>query len=72
MLNVYAIKASGNYGGGCAIVAHNTPELAIRQALAIRDTLWKTDYSVPNEVTLLEGVQADGEPRVLTHYEMGE
>lgn len=71
-VNVYAIEASGDYAGGLAIVAADSAEAARTIVAALSSSWpWRVQYGDPNEVILLAGVQADGSPRVLTHYEMG-
>lgn len=71
-MDVYEIKANGDYGGGVAIVAAPSEGDAIRLASTIYDLLWSTDYSHPYSVALIEGVSSAGPARVLTHFETGE
>ena len=69
-LTVYAIEASGSYGGGLAIVAGANEEASKRLASEIKDQ-WNVDYLKPDVIKVLP-VEYDGKPCVLVHYEMGE
>ena len=70
-MNVYAIKAYGNYGGGMAVVAADSESDATALAKKINDPTWNVRYGEPDDVEMLPCV-CDGPPRVLTHYETGE
>lgn len=72
MLNVYAIKATGNFGGGLAVVAASSKAEAIALASHIEDQIWRVRYCTPDHVETLLGAWSAGPPRVLTHYETGE
>lgn len=70
-MNVYAIKAYGNYGGGMAIVAAESDVDAIAIADTIEARGWHVRYGQPESVEWLPCPCA-GPARVLTHYEIGE
>lgn len=70
LLSVYAIKASGNYGGGMAIVAALNEQDAIKKAATIQDQ-WNCRYRKPDSVSRLD-VITFGQDRILEHYETGE
>lgn len=70
-MNVYAIKADGNYGGGMAVVAADSEDDAKALAENGARSIWNVRYGKPIEVELLPCV-CDGPPRVLTYYETGE
>lgn len=69
-MTVFAIKASGNYSGGMAVVAANSKERAIEMAGTIRN-IFNVRYDRPDEVDVLPVVY-NGPEKLLTHYEMGE
>jgi len=71
-LKVFAIKATGTYGGGMAVVAASEQGQAEAIASNIFDHVWNTRYHVPDSVEELPDVFADGLPRVLSHHELGE
>lgn len=70
-MNVYSIKAYGNYGGGMAIVAAENEDDAKKIAGKIKDLIWRTDYASPNEINLMR-CSFQGEACVLDHFETGE
>ena len=70
-MNVYAIKANGNYGGGMAVVAAESEREARVLADKAEDSTWRVNYDSPESVELLPCV-CDGPARVLVHYETGE
>jgi len=70
-MNVYAIKAYGNYGGGMAVVAADSEEEALEVAGQIVDQIWYVQYRRPESVEQLP-CHTVGLPRVSAHYETGE
>lgn len=70
-MNLYAVKAHGDWGGGMAVVIANDAAQAKQVAAMIRDDIWATDYAHPEEVVGLPGI-VSGPPRVVTHFETGE
>lgn len=70
-MNVYAIKAYGNYGGGMAVVAADSEDEAKSVADKIQDSIWRVRYGKPESVELLPCV-CGGVARVLEHFETGE
>lgn len=70
-MNVYAIKAYGNSGGGMAVVAADSEDEAKAAADKIVDSVWHVRYGAPESVELLPCV-CQGPARVLAHYETGE
>lgn len=70
-MNLYTLKARGNYGGGMAVVAAADEQRARELASTIRDSTWQTDYRNAYEVTLLRVHYVDKEG-VLDHFETGE
>lgn len=70
-MNVYAIKASGNYAGGMAIVAAKSPEDAHKLAAAIDTSFWNIRYDQSDSTKLLPLI-FEGTQRVIVHYETGE
>lgn len=69
-MNVYAIKASGRYGGGMAVVAAEDESAARLIGETIQDRMWRTDYS-KGDIELLP-CQCAAPARVIFHYEVGE
>lgn len=71
-MNIYAVKASGTYGGGMAIVA--APDEATAKHIAsvqISDP-WHTRYDRPDSITRLP-IEIDLDMAVvLEHFETGE
>lgn len=70
-MNVYSVKAYGNYGGGMAVVAAKDEDEAIELASRIVDHSWHTAYGLPQEVIILPCVY-NGIPMALDHFETGE
>ena len=70
-MNVYAIKAYGNYGGGMAVVAADSEDEAKAVADKTKDSIWHVRYGRPESVELLP-CACEGPARVLAHYEAGE
>jgi hypothetical protein len=70
-MNVYAIKAYGNYGGGMAVVAADSEDDAKAIADKTEDRVWHVRYGNPSSVEQLPCVCV-GPARVLAHYETGE
>ena len=70
-MNVYAIKAYGNYGGGMAVVAAGSESEAKELAEKAEKSLWRVRYGAPESADLLPLV-CEGPARVLAHYETGE
>lgn len=70
-MRIFAIKSTGEHNGGMAIVAAHDKSEPLNLANEIVDDVWFTQYSKPDEIADL-GVNCDGDPRVLTHYETGE
>ena len=71
-MNVYAIQATGIYGGGMAIVAAHSAEEATQIASDIHDPNWHVRYHQPNKVELLPLTFEGDTPCIITHYETGE
>lgn len=69
-MKVYAIKASGNFGRGMAVVAADDEHEAKNLADKAEVSLWRVRYDRPDSVDLLPCV-CDGPARVLAHYETG-
>lgn len=70
-MRVYAITASGDCCGGMAVVvAHNEQE-AKSVARTIEVYGWRMTYNHPDSIESFP-CRCHGEPRALTHYEMGE
>lgn len=70
-MNVYTIKAYGNYGGGMAVVAADSEQEAKTVADKVNDPICGVRYGEPESVELLPCV-CEGHARVLAHYETGE
>lgn len=70
-MKVWSVEANGQFCGGMAIVAATDAESAVRLAATIRTFAFKVRYS-EGRAQELSGVSFDGDPRVITHYEMGE
>ena len=70
-MNIYAIKAYGNYGGGMAVVAADSEDEAKALADKAEESYWNVRYGKPESVDLLPCV-CEGPARVLIHYETGE
>jgi len=73
-MNVYVIIGSGNYCGGCAVVAANTEDEAIK--IANNDShrgVWKIDYGCKNyRPNVVLPVTYNGDAKILHEYQMGE
>ena len=70
-MNVYAIHAYGNYGGGMAVVAAPSKEIATELAQKKENSVWNVNYLEPNDIEILP-VEYEGLPCVLTSFETGE
>ena len=70
-MRLYAIEATGHYGGGCAIVAAESEEIARKLAANIPGGSWKVRYDEPEQVRLIAS-NVSGPATTLYHYEMGE
>lgn len=71
-MKVYAIKASGTYGGGMAIVVARTEKQALTLASQVERSSWNVRYETPDHVEVLPNCRCDGPARVLTYHETGE
>lgn len=69
-MNVYALKATGHYGGGMAIVAADSEKKAMVLATGL-DRDWQTKFHTPHSVELLP-VTYQGKAKVLIWYATGE
>jgi hypothetical protein len=70
-MNVYALAATGCYGGGVAVVAAESEEQAVEVGGMVIDQGWGVEYGNPDTIQQLPCV-ADGLPRVLFNHESGE
>ena len=71
-MNLWAIEAGGNYGGGVAFVAAETMTRAKELAAGITpNTAWNIRWGKPDDVVLLRG-DFSGHEGVLHHYGTGE
>lgn len=70
-MKVYAIKASGNYSGGMAIIVADSEDDAKALAEKNKSSTFGIWYETPDEVELLP-LECEGPARVLVDYEMGE
>ena len=72
-MNIYTIKAFGNYGGGMAVVAADDEQEAIRACRVIPNKTWHVRYDEPDNVEcIVAGAPADTLRGVLSHFETGE
>ena len=70
-MNVYAIQADGNLGGGMAVVVAESEGEAKAIARENEESIWDVRYDKPVVIELLPCV-CDGPARVLTHFQTGE
>jgi len=73
-MNVYQAHGDASFSGGIiAIVAADSAEQALEvlKALPQQDIGFLASYPV-GAVVRLDGVSAEGEPRVITHFEYGD
>ena len=70
-MNVYAIQADGNQGGGMAVVVAESEGEAKAIARENEESIWDVRYDKTVVIELLLCV-CDGPARVLTHFQTGE
>ena len=68
-MNLYQVTGHGGYSVGMALIAANSSDEAIALARTIDTYPWYIQY---NAICELVGCSAEGEPRVVTHFEHGE
>lgn len=71
-MNIFSVRAWGNWGGGVAFVAANTEDEARALAAEIVDPTWKTNYRKPSEVAEVATDVLNLKPGVIDHFETGE
>lgn len=71
-MKIYSVRAYGNYGGGIAFVAADDEHEARALAAEISDTIWKTRYRTPEDVSPVTGEVTGLLAGVIDHFETGE
>ncbi len=69
-MNIFTVKARGNYGGGMAVVQAETQSRAVELCSTIHD-VWSTRYHRPESIELICTIDST-EEKLLDHFETGE